>query len=161
MKYNLWQDCIIIFKWPWVACFTKEANPQTANWGLRGPHTHSKLPMPFNFHQITTMLSVFLENIVLNIPVYFYEYVATKAPPSDIWIKAWLKGPKWASQAQVLFSTSDCLCCWQPNVTSLKDNVYMSSRTVCHKMSNSSAMATRNNFDAIAAATSRLNRPRF
>ena len=39
------------------------------------------------------MLSVFLENIVLNIPLLFYEYVATKAPPSDIWIKAWLKGP--------------------------------------------------------------------
>ena len=45
------------------------------------------------------------------------------------------------------------------NVTSLKDNVYMSSRTVCHKMINWSAMATRNNFDAIA--TSRLKRSRF
>ena len=28
-----------------------------------------KLPVPFNFHQISTMLSVFLENIVLNIPL--------------------------------------------------------------------------------------------
>ena len=46
-----------------------------------------------------------------------------KAPPSDIWIKAWPKGPNWASQAQVLFSASDCLCCWQPNGNSLKDNV--------------------------------------
>ena len=69
-----------------------------------------------------------------------------KAPPSDIGIKAWLKGPMWASQARVLFSASDCLCCWQPNGTSLKDNVYMSSRTVCLKESNWSAMATKNIF---------------
>ena len=61
-------------------------NPQTANGGLRGPGTHLKLPVPFNFHQISTMLSVFLENIVLNIPLQFYEYAATKAPPRDIWI---------------------------------------------------------------------------
>ena len=75
-----------------------------------------------------------------------------KTPLSDIGIKAWLKGPKWVSQAQVLFSAPDCLCCWQPNGTSLKDNVYMSSRTVCHKESNWSAMATRNIFNAIAAS---------
>ena len=112
--------------------YLRTFNPQTTNGVPRGPDTHSKLP--FNFHPITTMLSVFLENIVLNIPLLFYEYVATKASPSDIWIKAWLKGPKWASQAQVLFSTSDCLCCWQPNITTLKDKVYMSSKTVCHKI---------------------------
>ena len=80
-----------------------------------------------------------------------------KASPSDIGIKASLKGPKWASQAQVLFSAPGCLCCWQPNGTSLKDNAYMSSRTVCHKMSNWSAMASRN----ITASTSRLKWPRF
>ena len=43
--------------------------PQMANGGLRGPGTHSKLPVPFNFHQISTMLLVFLENIVLNNPL--------------------------------------------------------------------------------------------
>ena len=84
-----------------------------------------------------------------------------KRPHSDIWIKAWLKGPKGASQAQVLSSASDCLFCRQSNGTSPKDNVYMSSRTVCHKVSNWSAMATRNIFDAIAASTSGLKRPRF
>ena len=43
--------------------------PQMANGGLRDPGTHSKLPVPFNFHQISTMLLVFLENIVLNNPL--------------------------------------------------------------------------------------------
>ena len=136
-------------------------NPQTASGGLRGPGTHPKLPVRFNFRYISTLLLVFLKNIVWNIPLQFYEYVAKKSAPSDIGIKASPKGPKWASQAQVLFSASGCLCCWQPNGTSLKDNVYMSSRIVCHKEYNWSAMATSNIFDATAASTSRLKWPRF
>ena len=38
--------------------FIMNFNPQTASGGLRGPGTHSRLPIPFNFHQIHTMLSV-------------------------------------------------------------------------------------------------------
>ena len=37
-----------------------------------------------------------------------------------------------------------CIWRWHPNGASLKDNVYMSSRIVCHKVSKWSAMATRN-----------------
>ena len=93
------------------ACqITSHLNPQTASGGLRGSGTHSKLPLRFNFHHVSTLLSAFLKNIVLNTPLEFHEYIAKKAPPSDIGIKAWLKGPKWASQAQDLFSASDCLC---------------------------------------------------
>ena len=47
-----------------------------------------------------------------------------------------------------------CLCCWQPNGTSLKENVYMFPNAVRHEVSNSSAMATRNIIDAIPATTS-------
>ena len=48
---------------------TFSVNPQTASGGLRGPGTHSKLPVRFNIHHISTLLSVFLKNIVLNIPL--------------------------------------------------------------------------------------------
>ena len=91
-------------------------------------------------------------------PVIF-RICCEKSAPSDIGIKAWLKIPKWASQAQVLFSASDCLCCWPPNGTLLKDNVYMSSRTVCHKESNWSAMTTGNIL--CDWSTSGLKWPRF
>ena len=50
------------------------------------------------------MLSVFLKDIVLNIPLLFHEYVARNAPPSDIWKITWFKGPQWVSQAQDLAS---------------------------------------------------------
>ena len=55
--------------------------------------------------------------------------------------------------------SSECLCCWQPNGTSLKENVYMSSWALCHKthlLSNWSAMASRNIFGVIAATISSL-----
>ena len=66
--YNLRVKLIVCVKYR--LCKQKmKFNPQTANGGLRGPGTHSKLTVPFNFHQISPMLDAFLENVVLNIPL--------------------------------------------------------------------------------------------
>ena len=53
------------------------------------------------------MLSVFLENIVLDIPPVILRICCDKSAPNVIWIKVWLKEPKWASWAQFLFSAYD------------------------------------------------------
>ena len=93
----------------------------------------------------------------LNTPLWFHDYVATKAPPSDKKMTQKCQSgphrPRSLSVPLIAF-IDDNQCCFS-------QRKYVSSRDVCHKVSNWSAMATRNIFDAIAATTSCLKRPMF
>ena len=68
------------------------------------------------------------------------KFYNKKAPPRDIEIKTW-SGPHRPRSFSVPLTAFVV-----DNQMSLKDNVYMSSRTVCHKEFNWSAVTTRNIF---------------
>ena len=96
---------------------------------LKRPAGASEAQAPIQNNLYTSILIISVHCFRYPSKIFFKHFpviwriCCIKASPSDNEIKAWLKGPKWASQAQVPFSAADCLCCWQPNGTSLKDNV--------------------------------------